>query len=147
MSRPRATSLRRRLMLLATVAVVPLAIACGLALLGLLRQQDAQAERAALDLARGLGAGVETQLRMTISALQALALVPDMAAPQEKDLASAHAIAREALRARPEWRALLLSRPDGQVIFNTNSPFGTRLGTAVDLPSALETSRLGTPTI
>jgi len=54
----RRVPLRRRLFLLALVAILPLAVASGIGLQALVTQQRLQAERASIDLARALGIAV-----------------------------------------------------------------------------------------
>ena len=70
----RPVPLRSRLLLLAAVAILPLALMSGIALRALLDQQRQQTEQSSLDLARALATAVDTELRLTISALQSLAL-------------------------------------------------------------------------
>ena len=72
----RAVPLRRRLLLLAAGAVLPLALMTGVALQALLQQQQAQIEQSSLDLSRALATAVDTELRLTISTLQTLAAEP-----------------------------------------------------------------------
>ena len=129
MSGPRAvqepTRLRRRLLWLATVAIVPLALVCGVVLHELLQRQMAQTRQTALDLTRALATAVDNELRLSISALQALALSDPMGATDEAELLRAQRLASSALASRPEWRAVLLLKPTGEVVFSTGAAFGS----------------------
>src|SRR4051812_24501662 len=116
--------LRRRLLLLAAVAILPLALMSGVALQALLEQQRLQSEQSSLDLVRAPGPGVDPELRRTVPALQPLALTEPITSAGTNDLASAHEFARRALASRPEWRAVLLTAPDGAPLFNTGSALG-----------------------
>ena len=68
------TRIRPRLLLIATVAIVPLALMAAIALEALLAQQRHQAEDSALNLTRALATAIDNELRLTVSALQSLAL-------------------------------------------------------------------------
>src|SRR5437763_11748064 len=104
-----AVPLRSRLLLLAAVAILPLALMSGIALQALLEQQRRQTEQSSLDLARALATAVDTELRLTISALQSLAVTEPLGSADEVDLRMAYAYAQRVLAARPEWRAILLA--------------------------------------
>src|SRR5258705_6399072 len=108
----RPVPLRRRLLLLAAVAILPLALMSGIALKALLEQQRRQAEQSSLDLVRALATAVDTELRLTVSALESLALT-DPIGSAATDLASAHRFARRVLASRAEWREILLAARDG----------------------------------
>src|SRR5881394_1926096 len=107
----RPVPLRRRLLLLAGVAILPLALMSGIALHALVQQQRAQTEQSSRDLARALATAVDTELRLTVSALQSLALTDPLGTAIEVDLAHAHRSAQRVLASRPEWRAVLLATP------------------------------------
>ncbi len=115
----RPVPLRRRLLLLAAVAILPLALMSGIALQALLEQQRRQTEQSSLDLARALATAVDTELRLTVSALQSLALTAPLGTAEHLDLAEAHESARRVLASRPEWRAVLLATPEGAALFST----------------------------
>ena len=142
----KAVPLRRRLLLLAAVAILPLALMSGVALQALLEQQRQQSEQSSLDLVRALATAVDTELRLTVSALQSLALTEPIASGGTTDLASAHAFARRALASRPEWRAILLARSDGTPLFNTGRELGEAMPT-VEPESLLEVVRTKAPVV
>jgi signal transduction histidine kinase/ActR/RegA family two-component response regulator len=122
--RVRAVPLQRRLLLLAVVAILPLALMSGVALRALWLQQRQQLERSTLDLTRALATAVDTELRLTISALQALALTEPLDDPDGAELVAAHRLASDVLASRPEWLAILLARPSGELVFNTGESLG-----------------------
>ena len=139
--------LRRRLLLLAAVAILPLALMSGVALKALLDQQRRQADQSSLDLARALATAVDTELRLTVSALQSLALTDPIGAPGEVDLAASHRFARRVLASRPEWRAIVLAKADGTPIFNTALEFGTPTPPVVEPDSLADVVRTKAPVI
>ena len=141
------TRIRRRLLLVATVAIVPLAVMAGVAIEALLAQQRGQAEQAALNLTRALATAVDNELRLTISSLQSLALTGPLGAVSDDGLAQARALAASALAARPEWRSVLLGLPTGEVLLNTGLPVGTAPPRTNDLASLAEVARTGEPAV
>lgn len=139
--------LRHRLLLLAAVAILPLALMSGIALRALLEQQSEQAEQSSLGLVRALATAVDTELRLTVSALQSLALTEPIASVREADLATAHRFARRVLASRPEWRAIALAAPDSTSLFNTGREFGSILPSAHETASLADVVRAGAPAI
>ena len=141
------TRIRRRLLLVATVAIVPLAVLAAVAIEALLAQQRGQAEQAALNLTRALATAVDNELRLTISSLQSLALTEPFGAVSDDGLAQARTLATSALAARPEWRSVLLVLPTGEVMLNTGLPIGTVPPRTSDLASLAEVMRTGAPAV
>ncbi|HZF81083.1 MAG TPA: ATP-binding protein [Rubrivivax sp.] len=140
-------ALRRRLWLLAALAILPLAAVCGLALHKLLQQQLAQTERAALSLSRALATAIDNELRLSISALQVLALNDVMGATDNAQLAEAHRLALRVYATRQEWRGLVLARPSGEVVFSTAAEFGAQLPKVAEPASLEEVIRTGQPAV
>ena len=120
----RAVPLQRRLLLLAGVALLPLALMSGLALRALWQQQDLLVQRSTVDLTRALATAVDAELRLTISALQALALTEPLDSADGSALTAAYQQASSVLASRPEWRAILLAKPSGELVFSTGAPLG-----------------------
>ena len=119
----------------------------GVALQALLEQQRQQAEQSSLDLVRALATAVDTELRLTVSALQSLALTDPIGSAGAIDLASAHRFARRVLASRPEWRAILLAAPDGMPLFNTAREFGAPLPPVAEPKSLAEVVRTEGPVV
>jgi signal transduction histidine kinase/ActR/RegA family two-component response regulator len=142
-----AVPLRHRLMLLAAVAILPLALMSGVALHALLDQQRRQADQSSLNLVRALATAVDTELRLTVSALESLALTDPIASAQEIDFELAHQFARRVLASRPEWRAILLAAPDGTPLFHTGQEFGSPLPPVNETGSLTEVVRTRSPVI
>jgi signal transduction histidine kinase len=143
----RPVSLRRRLLLLAAVAILPLALMSGVALVALLEQQRRQTEQSSLDLARALATAVDTELRLTISALQSLALTEPLATAGDGHLVDAQALAQRVLASRPEWRAVLLATPQGVPLFSTGSALGAHAPELTEPGSLGELVRTGAPVV
>ena len=143
----RAVPLRRRLLLLAAGAVLPLALMTGVALEALLQQQQAQIEQSSLDLSRALATAVDTELRLTISTLQTLAATEPVTATGATDLPAFHALAERVLRARPEWLAVTLADPSGNVLFSSGRAPGSAQPGISEPASFRETVQRRVPTV
>jgi signal transduction histidine kinase/ActR/RegA family two-component response regulator len=115
------TPLRRQLILIALVAILPLAVIAALGLALIFDQQREAEQRRMLDVARALTTAVDNELNRSISGLQALAA----ASEQDKlDLDSFRDLAYRALRRERTWRALVLDTPEGERIVHTDFPRG-----------------------
>jgi signal transduction histidine kinase len=128
----RAVSLRRRLLVLAAAGILPLAAMSGIALWALAHQQQVQAERAALELARALGIAVDAELRRSISVLEALAASPLL---DSGDTKAFYPVAKRVVATRPFWEAVNLADPSGRVLINTSFPGGAALPAIVEKES------------
>ena len=104
--------LRRRLFLLAAVAIVPLAAMSGLGLLAMVQQHREQAERAGLDVTRALATAVDAELRRSTAVLETLAT---SLALDAGDTAAFNERARRVMAGRPHWRTgKRVYRPNGR---------------------------------
>ncbi|WP_280153244.1 ATP-binding protein [Piscinibacter sp. XHJ-5] len=117
----RSIGLRKRLFLLAAVGILPLAFMSGIGLYALALQQREQMERASLELSRALASAVDAELRGASYVLEALATSTSL---DSGDMQSFYRVARPVVATRPQWRAIILARPDGQVLAHTGYPPG-----------------------
>jgi len=133
-TRVSTVSLRRLLVLLTALGLLPLALlgVWGLHLVGDYQQREQ--ERTLLDLARALSSAVDAELDASIGALNAMARTPALATG---DLRSFHSFAQAQVAARPEWLAVFLSDTSGAILFRTTTPFGTPGGKIAD-PASLQ---------
>jgi signal transduction histidine kinase/ActR/RegA family two-component response regulator len=139
--------LRRRLLILGAAAILPLALMSGVALQALLDQQRRQADQSTLDLARALATAVDTELRLTVSSLQSLALTDPIATANVADLPAAHGFARRVVASRPEWLSVQLAAPDGTALFSTTREFGSPLPPPSEPASIAEVVRTRVPVV
>jgi hypothetical protein len=114
------TGLRKRLLLLAAAGILPVAAASAVAIHALVQQQQLQAERAAIDVARALATAVDAELRRSISILEALATSLRL---ERGELREFYQEAQRVVASRPLWLAINLADPSGKVLFNTFVPF------------------------
>ena len=110
--------------MLTTAGILPLAVMAGLGLYALKRQQDAQAARVGLELARSVANAIDGELRSAISILETLATTPTL---DSGDLAGFQEQARRVLDRMPEWAAILLMEGEGIPVVDTRAPVGSRL--------------------
>lgn len=132
-------SLRRLLVLLTALGLLPLALlgVWGLHLVGEYQQREQQ--RHLLDLARALSSAVDAELDGAVAALTSMARTPQMAAG---DLRAFYEIARTQAAAQPEWLTVILADADGSILFRTGKPFDSPGGVVADpasLRRAIET--------
>ena len=110
--------LRNRLLAIAFAGIVPLALVAGLGLWLLVHHQQHEAEQRALESSRQAATTIESELRRSVTILQALAESPLLAAG---DLEGFATLAERVLPLVPGWRTVLLATPDGQVIKRVSS--------------------------
>lgn len=127
-------SLRRLLVLLSAIGLLPLAL-LGLWSLHLADQyQQREQERAMLDQARALSSAVDAELDGAIATLASMTPSPALDATA---LRSFYDAAQARVNAQPEWLAVILTDADGTILFRTTSPFGTSGGRIAD-PDSLK---------
>lgn len=143
----RIITMQGRLMLIASMAILPLAIVCGLALHALAESQRAQHRASTLGVARAVATAVDSELRLTIATLDALALTEPLSTSSGGGLAQAARLAAAVRRSHPEWLAVLLAAPDGRVLFNTEGPSPGASGHVVDDDSLKQVLRTGLPAV
>ena len=126
-------SLRRLLVLLTALGLLPLALLgiWGLHLVGEYQKRDQ--ERALLERSRALSSAVDAELDAAVAALNAMGRTPALA---EGDLRAFHAFARAQVEAQPEWLAVILADTEGTVLLRTTASFGTDTGVIAD-PASL----------
>jgi len=127
-------SLRRLLVLLTALGLLPLALlgVWGLHLVSDYQQREQ--ERHLLDLARALASAVDAEIDGAVAALEGMARTPAMAAG---DLRPVYEIARMQAAAQPEWLAVILTDDKGAILFRTNAPYGGQGGSIAD-PASLQ---------
>ncbi len=143
----RVAKLSTRLLLVASIALLPLAIVCGIALHELLKEQREQTRISTLGVARALATAVDSELRQTVAALQALALTDPLGETEERGLMDALLLAKSLRASHPEWRGVLLSTTTGQIIFSTEGPTVPLREQVIEPRSLTEAVRTAAPAI
>jgi PAS domain S-box-containing protein len=131
----RTPSLQLRLLAIAALGLLPMAILSMGILARSVDSQRAAIGRANIETARALMSAVDTELDRSVVALQTLAASPRLAAG---DLAAFHAESAAAVKLRPFWRNIQLLDPAGEQVLNTRYPLGS------SLPRTNETESLAT---
>ena len=127
-------SLRRLLILLSAIGLLPLAVLGLWSLHTASGYQQREQERGMLDVARALSSAVDAELDGTVATLAGLARAPSIGAG---DLKAFYDSAREQVEAHPEWLTFILADASGNILFRTSSPFGAPGGRAAD-PESLQ---------
>ncbi|MDQ0608119.1 signal transduction histidine kinase/ActR/RegA family two-component response regulator [Variovorax sp. W1I1] len=143
----RAPNLSARLLLVASAALIPLAVVCGLALDGLLRTQREQIQTTTLGVARALATAVDGELRLTVAALEALALTEPLGASEQTGLVDAMLLAKALRNSHADWRGVLLLGPDGKVLFSTEGNVNGPASEAVEPESLAAVVRTRKPAV
>jgi signal transduction histidine kinase len=143
----RTPTLSARLLLVTSAALLPLAVVCGFALHGLLDGQRAQTQASTLGVARALATAVDGELRLTVAALQALALTQPLGEPETSGLVDALLLAKALRASHPEWRGVLLATPEGKVIFSTEGAVASPADDVVESASLAQVVRTGQPAV
>ncbi|WP_218581954.1 cache domain-containing protein, partial [Pseudomonas sp. BAV 2493] len=105
--------LRNRLLAIAFAGIVPLALVAGLELWLLVHHQQHEAEQRALESSRQAATIIESELRRSVTILQALAESPLL---RTGDLSDFETLVERILPLVPGWRTVLLANPEGQVV-------------------------------
>lgn len=140
-------SLRGRLMCLGAATILPLCLFVGAAFSVMLHQQKAQAEQATLAMSRALAAAIDARMQRTIAALDAFALAQSLQDAPDSQLAALHQSARLLRAASPDWRGVVLAKPDGSVVFGSESPFGSSFRQSTDAASVRDVARTRAPVV
>ncbi|HLO75004.1 MAG TPA: ATP-binding protein [Magnetospirillum sp.] len=120
--------LRRHLVVLVLVPLVPMLLwAGGLTLWSSLQERRAF-ERGLEEAARALSIAVDQEIRLSLSALESVALSRELSVGAIGDFMP---IARRLVAAHPDWQALLLFDRYGNVVLDTRSGDGARTGRAM----------------
>ena len=137
-------SLRRLLVLLSAIGLLPLALLGLWSLHAAGQYQQREQERAMLDLARALSSAVDAELDGSVSTLASMARAPAIGAG---DLRGFYDIARRQSAAQPEWLAVILTDASGNILFRTTSPFGAPGGRIADSESLQQLLAVQTPLV
>jgi hypothetical protein len=143
----RTPTLSSRLLLVASAALLPLAVVCGFALHGLLQGQRHQTQTSTLGVARALATAVDGELRLTVAALQALALTEPLGEPEASGLVDALLLSKALRASHPEWRGVLLVAPNGKVVFSTEGAVTGTGENVVEAASLAQVVRTGQPAV
>ena len=106
-------SMRSRLQQLSVAGILPLAIACAIALAALVRLQQDAGEVSTLELTRALATAVRAELAGSVATLQAVAASPLLDAGRMDEFA---AMTARVFAQRSDWMALFVAEPDGRLV-------------------------------
>ena len=133
-----------RLLAIALVAVLPVALLSLVNLVQGAREQRAALERSAMETLRALSTAVDNEISASMAALEILATSPALA---RDDLAAFYQDARRALDRRSAWENIVVIDTRGQQLMNLRHPSGTPLDLAVDQESVKSVIETSEPTV
>jgi len=140
----REAPLTRRLFLLAAAAIVPLAAMAGGGLLALWKQQQAQAERAGIEITRALSTAVDAELSRAVAGLQGIAIGPAL---ERGEFERYHNVMRRMLAQRPDWVTITLADTEGNQLLNARRGFSEKLEKVVDPESLRAVVKTAKPVV
>jgi signal transduction histidine kinase/CheY-like chemotaxis protein len=117
-------ALRRHLVILAALTILPLLVFTTWTVLEMHREERARAERALTETARALRLAVDGELAATVAALDALATSRDL---DVGNLRGFHAQASLLRQRHPGWTTIALAEPGGKEILSVLRPLGATL--------------------
>jgi PAS domain S-box-containing protein len=124
-SHPSATPLRRQLITLVVVAVVPMLLFAFVMVALLGRQERRSTEWALGNVTRALTLTIDRELETSLRALQALAASLNL---DTDDIAGFYEHVQRALPAQPRWRAVVVTDAAGRVRLVSSQPLGAVAG-------------------
>jgi signal transduction histidine kinase/CheY-like chemotaxis protein len=113
----KAVALRRGIMVVALIGIVPVAVAAAYAELAFVLEAQRSNEAKTLEVTRIAASAIEVELRQSVSALNGLALSPLL---DKKDFHSFGELLRRFVAKTPGWRGSHLAHPDGRVVLSTD---------------------------
>ncbi|HEY0171792.1 MAG TPA: ATP-binding protein, partial [Pyrinomonadaceae bacterium] len=140
----RALALGWHLVLLTLGALLPLIIFAAVVVYRLAESERAAADRRLMRSAQEVSSALDREIQSTVRALAVLAESDEIDAP---DLAPFYAEAKRVVATQPAWLTLILLKPDGQQVVNTNWPWGAPLPAATEPESFRRAAELRRPTV
>jgi signal transduction histidine kinase/ActR/RegA family two-component response regulator len=122
----RPMSLRANLIQLVLAAIVPLVVFSVAMVVRFDRNGRAAFQRGAIERTLALLTAVDTELKSSITTLNALASSDHLDAG---DLRSFHEVALRVLTSQPQWHTIDLASPSGRKLLDVVQPFGAKLST------------------
>ncbi len=123
-SRNRSLSLRSALIQLVLSAIVPLLVFSVAMVVRLDRDERATFQRGAIDRTVALRTAIDTELRSSITTLEALASSDDL---DVNDLRSFHEEAQRVFNTQRDWYTIHLANPAARQLVNIREPYGAKL--------------------
>lgn len=144
MADPSASPLRKHLVRLAVLGLVPLAVLAALAIAITTQAHRAEVTRSTLNLSRAVAGTVYAELDATVATLANLSRATEL---QEGDIPGFYERARKLTEVHAEWTAITLADPQGRVLFRTSLPLAGGPFGPVDSESLLSVLESKRPTV
>lgn len=138
----RPISLRSHLILLVFATMIPLVIFSAGMVIRLTRDERETFQRGALERTLALLTAVDSEIRGSITTLQALASSHDL---DVGNLPAFHKDAARVLKSQPHWFTITLALPSSRQVADASLPFGSELSTVSERESFDQVLRTGMP--
>lgn len=135
-------SLRSHLMILVSIAILPTLIFIGILLGVMTYQQVKNLDLGLKGTTRALSASIDNKISTIVSSLQVLLVTEDF---ESADYKALHKKLQRTIKSQEGWKAISLAKPDGQQLFNTFVPYGSKLPSYANEPffqKAVEAKKL-----
>jgi PAS domain S-box-containing protein len=125
----RALALKWHLVLLVAGALLPLLAFAAVVVYRLADSERAATDRRLLRSAQDLSLVLDREIQSTVRTLSAVAESEEL---DRENLEAFHSESKRVLSSQRAWLTLILLKPDGQQLLNTNVPWGTPLSAATE---------------
>lgn len=140
----RSIPLRRGLLAIAFAGILPLALVAGIGLMLLVSQQEKQIEHRNRDVTRLAATAIETEIGRSMGVMDALSLSPLLDTDQLDQFST---LVQRLLPLVPEWQAVLIVTPEGEVVRRIYPDRIADSGFIADLQSFTDVISTGLPQI
>jgi len=141
---PPLTPLRRRLILLTVLGMLPAAVFAALSIYSALSTHKQEIGRSTRDLSRAVASAAVAELDASIGVLHTLAASSELA---RDDLPGLHRELQAAVGFRGDWNSIVLSDASGAILFRTTAPISGRVGSPVESESLERAIRTRAPQV
>ena len=136
--------LRSHLLILTVATLLPLVVFAVVASVLFARQERSTFERGAIERTRALLTAIDTELRSSVTVLEAMATSPEL---RSGDLRTFHDEMTRTLTSQPDWFTIELALPSGEEVVNALRRFGAELPVVGERRSLEEAVRTGRPAV
>lgn len=144
MHRPDVQPLRRLLLRLAALGLLPVSLLGAWGVWSTVQSQRLDQQRTTLELSRALATAVELEIDATLRSLAVTARSPLL---RDGDLRGFHEMVRQEAEAHPEWVALILADAQGRLLLHSALPYGNHDVRATEPASLAQAIESGLPVV
>ena len=144
MHRPRVKPLRRLLLRLATLGLLPVSLLGAWGIWTMVQSQRIDQQRTTLELSRALATAVESEIDATLRSLAARARSPALLSG---DLPAFYQVMYNEAAVRPEWVSVNVADSQGKLLYSSAFSQGSPQARVVEPPSLTQAIQTGLPVV